>query len=311
MKKNIILLICCCFYACKNTKTHHDDVSEKNHLVVEQSFQQENKESLLPIGKKEILNKTKGEKSNYAYLEVINLFKYYDSINGEPPLGFKFLDIPKYNSLYKPTSSDTRIAQDSKLLKSYKEYGYFKLVKMLPKKFNREVLIFEGASRINDYDGNELIINRKDLVVFDAENHKIIDEINLYYDYNDGIVARTKLFFIDESYTIYTRYFSENEEGNYHMSGLSQFSISNSGILKIEKNINEKQEGDKSTFKVGAVVYAKMATYLNVRTLPSTNGNVIAKAYPEDGLKVLEVLEGWIKVSLNNIEGYVSSEFVK
>ena len=68
---------------------------------------------------------------------------------------------------------------------------------------------------------------------------------------------------------------------------------------------------NKNTLKKGSTVYAQVDTYLNVRSVPNSNGEIIAKAYPKDALNVLEVLEGWVKVALNGKEGYVSSEFVK
>ncbi|QXP54513.1 hypothetical protein H0I25_10475 [Cellulophaga sp. HaHa_2_95] len=232
MKTIVQVLICFFLLSCGNkAKQVNDDFDKKNHITKEQSLNQNPEISPLPIGKKDIIDETKGNAS-YKYLEATNLFKYYESAKGIPSVAFKFLDFPKYNSLYKPTRSDTIIEQDSRILKSQKEYEYFQLVKVLPKKLGKDILIFEGVSKINDYDGNELIINRKDLVIFDSEKNKIIDEINLYYDYNDGINARTKIFYIDENYNLFLRYFSENEEGDYNISEVNQYLISNKGILK-------------------------------------------------------------------------------
>ena len=65
------------------------------------------------------------------------------------------------------------------------------------------------------------------------------------------------------------------------------------------------------SFLKGQIVYPQVETYLNVRSAPNSKGAIVAEAYPEDALTVLEVLDGWVKVSLNGIEGYVSSDYVK
>ncbi|QCE43434.1 SH3 domain-containing protein [Psychroserpens sp. NJDZ02] len=59
------------------------------------------------------------------------------------------------------------------------------------------------------------------------------------------------------------------------------------------------------------MVFAQVETYLNVRSAPISSRTIIAKAYPKHGLQVLKVLEGWVKVSFNGSEGYVSSDYVK
>ncbi len=61
----------------------------------------------------------------------------------------------------------------------------------------------------------------------------------------------------------------------------------------------------------GSIVSPQVETYLNVRSAPSSKGAIVAEAYPKDALTVLEVLDGWLKVSLSGIEGYVSSDYVK
>ena len=70
-----------------------------------------------------------------------------------------------------------------------------------------------------------------------------------------------------------------------------------------EKNLN-------GIISVNSTVYAQVKTYLNVRSAPSSSGEIIGKAYPTDKMKVLEVLDGWLKVSIRDVVGYVSSDFV-
>jgi len=235
--------------------------------------------SNLPIGKKELLEiKVKD-------IESIKLFEYYDTINGISSPNFKVIKSIKYKSFYKPTKSNTINDEDSFFLKTNDKYEFFDLVKILPKKNQNSIYVFEGVSSTYDYDGNTIFINRKDLVVVNNES-EIIDEINIYFNYSDGIIARTKLFFIDENYTLYLRYYNENEENKINFTDITKYLITSEGIIK---KINH------NSLKIGSTVYAQVETYLNVRSEPNSS----------------EVLGSWLKVSLNGKEGYVSIDFVK
>ncbi len=50
---------------------------------------------------------------------------------------------------------------------------------------------------------------------------------------------------------------------------------------------------------------------LNVRKEPSTDSKVVEKVGNKERYSVLEVLDGWIKISIDGEEGYVSDEFVE
>ncbi len=60
----------------------------------------------------------------------------------------------------------------------------------------------------------------------------------------------------------------------------------------------------------GSIVYAQVETYLNVRSKPNSNADIVSKAYSTDKLKVLEVLKDWVKIEFNGVEGYVSSDYI-
>ncbi|WP_165749833.1 SH3 domain-containing protein [Cellulophaga sp. Z1A5H] len=108
---------------------------------------------------------------------------------------------------------------------------------------------------------------------------------------------------------------------NVELEGVKQefFKISElNDIITIERFLDKKQlpklefSSNKKCIKSNQkIVYAQVDTYLNIRSAANKTATIVGKAYPKDGLKVLEVLEGWLKVSLNGTEGYISSEFVK
>ncbi|MDE6208430.1 MAG: C40 family peptidase [Lachnospiraceae bacterium] len=50
---------------------------------------------------------------------------------------------------------------------------------------------------------------------------------------------------------------------------------------------------------------------LNVRQEPSTDCNVSTAVFEGEYLEILEELDGWYKVDINNLQGYVSADYVK
>lgn len=50
---------------------------------------------------------------------------------------------------------------------------------------------------------------------------------------------------------------------------------------------------------------------LNVRQEPSTDCNVSTSVFEGEYLEILEELDGWYKVDINNLQGYVSADYVK
>ncbi|MCD8440813.1 SH3 domain-containing protein [Tenacibaculum finnmarkense] len=109
-------------------------------------------------------------------------------------------------------------------------------------------------------------------------------------------------FKINDDYTI-SKYKGQRKNKVF----FKKLKILNDGSFKeVRGNTNSY-----SVIKKGAIVYAQVDTYLNMRSTPNATGTIVGEIYPTDKLMVLEVLANWVKVSLNGTEGYVSSEFVK
>ncbi|MBE7653801.1 SH3 domain-containing protein [Tenacibaculum finnmarkense] len=135
--------------------------------------------------------------------------------------------------------------------------------------------------------------------------NELIDNILIYSYWTDmeegNSKEKIKDFKINKDYEIKISdsEFQNKKKTNYK---INKYRINKTGkIIKIKNN----------SLMVGSIVYAQVETYLNMRSAPNSNGDIIAKAYPKDGLKVIEVLDGWLKIELNGKQGYVSSEFVK
>ncbi|WP_205692190.1 SH3 domain-containing protein, partial [Cellulophaga sp. Z1A5H] len=129
---------------------------------------------------------------------------------------------------------------------------------------------------------------------------KIINEGDFFSGYVE------KLCYIDKDFNIWVSYFVFRDEGN----SLSICYVTNEKY-KLDFNDGLFVKNNRNTFIVGTEVYAQVDTYLNIRSTPDSKGAIVGKAYPKDGLKVLEILEAWVKIELNGKQGYVSKDFVR
>lgn len=67
--------------------------------------------------------------------------------------------------------------------------------------------------------------------------------------------------------------------------------------------LSEEEEGFKS------LVIAKVNDYVNVRDLPSEEGNIVGKLYDKSVGTFIEETDGWYKISSGSVEGYVKGEY--
>ena len=65
----------------------------------------------------------------------------------------------------------------------------------------------------------------------------------------------------------------------------------------------EEEEGFKR------LVIAKVTNYVNVRDIPSEEGNIVGKLYDKSVGTYIEEENGWYKISSGSVEGYVKGEF--
>ncbi|MDE6661974.1 MAG: SH3 domain-containing protein [Lachnospiraceae bacterium] len=67
--------------------------------------------------------------------------------------------------------------------------------------------------------------------------------------------------------------------------------------------LSEEEEGFKN------LVIAKVTNYVNVRDIPSEEGNIVGKLYDKSVGTFIEEENGWYKISSGSVEGYVKGEF--
>lgn len=66
---------------------------------------------------------------------------------------------------------------------------------------------------------------------------------------------------------------------------------------------NDEEEGFKN------LVIAQVSSYVNVRDIPSEEGNIVGKLYNKSVGTFIEEVDGWYKISSGSVEGYVKGEF--
>lgn len=67
--------------------------------------------------------------------------------------------------------------------------------------------------------------------------------------------------------------------------------------------LSEEEESFKN------LVIAKVNDYVNVRDLPSEEGNIVGKLYDKSVGNYIEEEDGWYKISSGSVEGYVKGEY--
>lgn len=67
--------------------------------------------------------------------------------------------------------------------------------------------------------------------------------------------------------------------------------------------LKEEEEGFKS------LVIARVNNYVNVRDIPSEDGEIVGKLYDKSVGTFIEESDGWYKISSGSVEGYVKAEF--
>ncbi len=165
------------------------------------------------------------------------------------------------------------------------------------KGINYSIKKSKETSEADDYAIKNLIIKKEGILT---------DSIRIYSyeNYIEALVQKKEYYYLDEN-NLWILKFNIDEDG-IKVVNWNKYSVNDNGKIKAKK-----EETNKSSFKLNSTVYAQVESYLNVRSAPNSNGAIIAKAYPKDGLKVLEILDAWVKIELNGKQGYVSSDYVK
>ena len=75
----------------------------------------------------------------------------------------------------------------------------------------------------------------------------------------------------------------------------------------LKKAANTGLSEEEESFK--DLVIAKVNDYVNVRDMPSEDGNIVGKLYDKSVGNFIEEENGWYKISSGSVEGYVKGEY--
>lgn len=118
---------------------------------------------------------------------------------------------------------------------------------------------------------------------------------------NESDVAATE--YNSEEVTV-----SENGiESASHMAQVMETGVAMSGELKAEMDAEIAANNDPENFS--NLVIAQVSNYVNVRDIPSEDGEVVGKLYDDSVGNFIEEENGWYLITSGNVTGYVKAEY--
>lgn len=82
------------------------------------------------------------------------------------------------------------------------------------------------------------------------------------------------------------------------------------GIIPSEEEIEEAIILANAWKEPGKLVMANVQQYVNVRTAPSTDGDIVGVIYGDCGGYILEYTDTWTRVESGNVEGWVCNDYL-
>lgn len=84
----------------------------------------------------------------------------------------------------------------------------------------------------------------------------------------------------------------------------------NKAILETAKSTVEENDVPVVSSEYADIAIAQVNDYVNVRSIPSQEGEILGKLYNNSAATVLETVDGWYKISSGSVNGYVKAEYV-
>lgn len=79
--------------------------------------------------------------------------------------------------------------------------------------------------------------------------------------------------------------------------------------VEIEEKTEAEEESQEDTQDFSGLVIAQVTNYVNVRSTPSEDGEIVGKLYDKSVGEFIEEKDGWYKIVSGNCTGYVKGEF--
>lgn len=109
----------------------------------------------------------------------------------------------------------------------------------------------------------------------------------------------------------YTKVTAQKFSGGWsQVTGLDSKGINISGWVKTD-NISYPNDGELNVKPTSGTGIVTAEPYLNIRLSPSSNANKIGEVKKGERVTIEESVNGWHKVTVNGVTGWVSSDYVK
>ena len=103
---------------------------------------------------------------------------------------------------------------------------------------------------------------------------------------------------------------TNNIEGYVSSEYLTSISTSAPDTPEKETDKNDEEQPEETPTLVEKIVNVQPGSSLNLRSTPSTSGTILSKLSAGTVVIVQSEENGWSKIKVNNLEGYVSTEFL-
>ena len=109
----------------------------------------------------------------------------------------------------------------------------------------------------------------------------------------------------------YTKVTAQKYSGGWsQVTGIDSKGVNISGWIKTD-NISYPNDGDLNVKPTSGTGIVTAEPYLNIRLSPSSDANKIGEVKKGERVTIEESVNGWHKVTVNGVTGWVSSDYIK
>lgn len=77
----------------------------------------------------------------------------------------------------------------------------------------------------------------------------------------------------------------------------------------VQPEQTETTEASQETTVFDTIAVSRVTDYVNVRSMPSTDGEIVGKIYDGCAATILEVVDDWYRIESGSVKGYIKAEF--
>lgn len=77
----------------------------------------------------------------------------------------------------------------------------------------------------------------------------------------------------------------------------------------VETSAEQPAEASQQASVFDTIAVSRVTDYVNVRSMPSTDGEIVGKIYDGCAATILEVVDDWYRIESGSVKGYIKAEF--